>query len=98
MPPHDHGPFFFLLIAAGNETTRNAVSHGLWALTEYPEEKRRWLADLDGRAITAAEEIVRWASPLLHMRPTVAREGTVGAVDLPKGHKVGTWFISANRD
>src|SRR5947208_3358709 len=72
MPPQDLGPFFLLLIAAGNETTRNAVSHGLWALTEYPEEKRRWLADLDGRAITAAEEIVRWASPLLHMRRPVA--------------------------
>jgi len=98
MPPHDLGPFFLRLIAAGNETTRNAVSHGLWALTEYPEEKRRWLADLDGRAITAAEEIVRWASPLLHMRRTVARDVTFGGVDMRKGDKVAMWYVSANRD
>jgi cytochrome P450 len=98
MPPQDLGPFFLLLIAAGNETTRNAVSHGLWALTEYPEEKRRWLADLDGRAITAAEEIVRWASPLLHMRRTVARDVTFGGVDMRKGDKVAMWYVSANRD
>jgi hypothetical protein len=54
----DLGPFIMLLLAAGNETTRAAISHGLWTLTEFPDEKRRRLEDLDGRAATAAEEIV----------------------------------------
>jgi cytochrome P450 len=98
MPPEDLGPFFLLLVAAGNETTRNAISHGLWALTQYPEEKRRWLEDLDGRAMTAAEEIVRWASPVLHMRRTLTRDVTFAGTDMRKGDKVAMWYVSANRD
>ncbi len=98
MPPQDLGPFFLLLIAAGNETTRNAVSHGLWALTQFPDEKRRWLEDLDGRATTAAEEIVRWASPVLHMRRTVTRDVTFAGVEMRAGDKVAMWYVSANRD
>ncbi|MBV9920667.1 MAG: cytochrome P450, partial [Pseudonocardia sp.] len=46
---------------AGNETTRNAISWGLQLLTEHPEQRRIWLADLDGVTPTAVEEIVRWA-------------------------------------
>ena len=98
MPPQDLGPFFLLLIAAGNETTRNAISHGLWALTEFPDEKRRWLGDLDGHAATAAEEIVRWASPLLHMRRTVTRDVAFAGVEMRTGDKVAMWYVSANRD
>ena len=98
LPPEDLGPFVLLLIAAGNETTRNAISHGLWALTEFPGEKQRWLADLDGVAATAAEEIVRWASPLLHMRRTVTRDTTFAGVPMKQGDKVAMWYVSANRD
>jgi methyl-branched lipid omega-hydroxylase len=98
MPPEDLGPFFLLLIAAGNETTRNAISHGLWALTQYPDEKRRWLEDLEGHAATAAEEIVRWASPVLHMRRTLTRDVTFAGTEMRKGQKVAMWYISANRD
>ncbi len=98
MPPEDLGPFFLLLVAAGNETTRNAISHGLWALTQFPDQKQRWLADLDGCAATAAEEIVRWASPLLHMRRTVSRDTTFAGVDMKQGDKVAMWYVSANRD
>jgi len=98
LPPEDLGPFILLLIAAGNETTRNAISHGLWALTQFPDEKRRWLEDLDGRAITAAEEIVRWATPVLHMRRTLTRDVTFGGVEMLKGQKIAMWYISANRD
>jgi hypothetical protein len=86
------------LIAAGNETTRNAISHGLWALTEFPDEKRRWLGDLDGCATSAAEEIVRWASPVMHMRRTVTRDVTFAGVEMRKDDKVAMWYISANRD
>jgi len=98
LPPEDLGPFILLLIAAGNETTRNAISHGLWALTQFPDEKRRWVEDLDGRAITAAEEIVRWATPVLHMRRTLTRDVTFGGVEMLKGQKIAMWYISANRD
>ena len=98
LPPADLGPFILLLIAAGNETTRNAISHGLWALTQFPDQKRRWLQDLEGRALTAAEEIVRWASPVLHMRRTLTRDVTFGGVEMRMGQKVAMWYISANRD
>jgi len=98
LAPEDLGPFILLLIAAGNETTRTAISHGLWALTEFPGEKRRWLEDLDGRAATAAEEIVRWATPVLHMRRTVSRDTTFAGVEMRQGDKVAMWYLSANRD
>ena len=57
------GSFFILLAAAGNETTRNAISHGIKALTDFPAERARWMADFERIAPTAVEEIVRWASP-----------------------------------
>src|SRR3954454_2357199 len=60
--------FFILLTAAGNETTRNAISHGMVALTRYPDERQKWWADFEGLAGTAVEELVRWASPIIFMR------------------------------
>lgn len=98
MLPEDLGPFVLLLIAAGNETTRTALSHGLWAFTQFPEQKQRWLADLEGRAASAAEEIVRWASPVMHMRRTVTHDTTFAGVDMRQGDKVVVWYVSANRD
>src|SRR5262245_45265970 len=98
MPPEDLGPFILLLIAAGNETTRTAISHGLWALTQHPDQKQRWLDDVDGCAATAAEEIVRWATPVMHMRRTLTRDTTFGGVEMRKGDKVAMWSIAATRD
>jgi cytochrome P450 len=98
LPPEDLGPFILLLIAAGNETTRTAISHGLLALTEFPDQKRTWLEDLDGRAATAAEEIVRWATPVLHMRRTLTRDAEFAGVRMRKGDKMAMWYVSANRD
>jgi len=98
LPPEDLGPFILLLIAAGNETTRTAISHGLLTLTEVPDERRRWLEDLDGRAVTAAEEIVRWATPVMHMRRTVTRDTEFAGVRMRKGDKIAMWYIAANRD
>ena len=66
--------FFILLAIAGNETTRNAISHGLLALTRYPEEREKWWADFDGLSHTAVEEIVRWASPVIYMRRTLKQD------------------------
>ena len=72
--------FFILLVVAGNETTRNAISHGLWAFTEHPDQRAIWAADFEAVAPTAVDEIVRWASPVIFMRRTVtARDDVVGA-------------------
>ena len=83
-------------MAAGNETTRNAIAHGLVALTEHPEQKERWLADIDGMAPTAVEEIIRWASPVIHFRRTVTQDGaTLGGQEFVQGDKVVLWYWSA---
>ena len=55
--------FFILLVVAGNETTRNAISHGLLALTQHPDQRALWQADPAGIAATGVDEIVRWGSP-----------------------------------
>jgi methyl-branched lipid omega-hydroxylase len=90
--------FFILLITAGNETTRNAISHGLVALTANPAERDAWWADFDGVARTAAEEIVRWASPVIYMRRTLKEDVEVRGVPIRAGEKVAMFYASANRD
>ncbi|OMB99432.1 cytochrome [Mycobacterium sp. NS-7484] len=90
--------FFILLVVAGNETTRNAISHGVLALTRYPEQRALWWSRFDELAPTAVEEIVRWASPVSYMRRTVTRDTVLGGTPLPAGAKVTLWYGSANRD
>ncbi len=93
------GSFFVLLVVAGNETTRNAISHGIHQLTLNPDQKAAWVADFEGLAPTAVEEIVRWASPVIHFRRTVTRDGaTLGDHEFKEGEKVVLWYGSANRD
>jgi methyl-branched lipid omega-hydroxylase len=99
LTPQELASFFVLLVVAGNETTRNAIAHGLWALTEHPDERDRWLADIDGLAPTAVEEIVRWASPVIHFRRTVTRDGArLAGREFSEGEKVVLWYWSGNRD
>jgi len=86
------------LIAAGNETTRTAISQGMWAFTQFPQEKRKWQADLDELSAAAVEEIIRWASPVMHMRRTVTRDTTFAGVQMQRNQKIAMWYISANRD
>jgi cytochrome P450 len=90
--------FFILLVVAGNETTRNALSHGLMLLTEFPEQRALLLADLDGRIEGAVEEIVRYASPVLFMRRTLTRDYTMNGQDYREGDKTVLYYYSANRD
>jgi methyl-branched lipid omega-hydroxylase len=90
--------FFVLLVTAGNETTRTAITHALVALSEHPEEKERWLADVDGLMPTAVDEIVRWASPVIWMRRTLASDYTLSGTQLHAGDKVLLFYASANRD
>jgi len=91
--------FFVLLCVAGNETTRNATAWGLQFLTENPDQRDRWLADLDGVTPTAVEEIVRMASPVIHFRRTVTADGVrLGDHEFAEGDKVVLFYASANRD
>ncbi len=90
--------FFVLLVVAGNETTRNAISHGMKALCDYPDERRKWLADFESLAGSAVEEIIRWASPVIHMRRTCTRDTQLGGQAMKQGDKVVLWYASANRD
>jgi cytochrome P450 len=90
--------FFILLVVAGNETTRNAISHGLMLLTEYPAQRALLLDDLEGRIGGAVEEIVRYASPVLFMRRTLTRDYTMNGHDYREGDKAVLFYYSANRD
>ncbi|KAA1252232.1 cytochrome P450 [Mycobacterium simiae] len=90
--------FFILLVVAGNETTRNAISHGVLALSRYPDQRAKWWSDYDGLAHSAVEEIVRWASPVVYMRRTLSEDVELRGVTMAAGDKVTLWYCSANRD
>ena len=90
--------FFILLVVAGNETTRNAISHGVLALSRYPEQREKWWADFEGLSHTAVEEIVRWASPVIYMRRTLTQDIELSGTKMVAGDKVTMWYCSANRD
>ncbi len=92
------GSFFILLVVAGNETTRNAIAHGLDLFTQNPEQREYVLADIDARMPGAVEEIVRVASPVAWMRRTATRPGTLRGVDFEEGSKFILFYWSANRD
>ncbi len=94
----EFGSFFILLVVAGNETTRNAISHGMKALTDHPDQRDAWWTDPDGVTRTAVEEIVRWASPVLHFRRTALADTEIAGVPIEEGQKVVFWYNSANRD
>jgi methyl-branched lipid omega-hydroxylase len=89
--------FFILLLVAGNETTRNAISQGVLALHEHPEQRARWMAD-PGLDRTAVEEVVRWTSPVTWMRRTATRDGEVNGHRFAAGDKFLLFYASANRD
>jgi cytochrome P450 len=90
--------FFILLVVAGNETTRTALSHALMLLTEYPDQRALLLADLESRLEGAVEEIVRYASPVLFMRRTLTRDYSMNGQDYREGDKTVLYYYSANRD
>ena len=98
LSPAEFGSFFILLAVAGNETTRNAISWGMKQLTDHPDQKRLWMDDVAGRTPDAIEEIVRWGSPVIHMRRTAIEDTRVGDTEIAAGDKVVMWYWSANRD
>jgi len=98
LTPGELGSFFLLLVVAGNETTRNAISHGMKALTDHPDQRKLWVDDFDGVSPTAVEEIVRWATPVINFRRTVARDTEIAGQPIAEGDKVVMFYNSANRD
>jgi cytochrome P450 len=89
--------YFSLLMIAGNETTRHTISHGMLALIERPDQLRK-LQDDPSLIPVAVEEILRWATPVMHFRRTATRDTELRGRKIREGDKVVTWYISANRD
>jgi len=94
----DLASFFVLLVVAGNETTRNAISWGLKYLTDHPDQRAIWANDFEGLAPSAIDEIVRLASPVSYMRRTVTRDTMLAGQELSEGDKVAMFYLAANRD
>ena len=90
--------FFMFLSAAGNETTRNAATHGLMAFLDSPDQWDKLVQDPDELAGSATEEILRWASPVMHLRRNVTMDTELRGQELKAGDKVSIWYVSANRD
>jgi len=84
-----------LLAVAGNETTRNAISHGMLAFLEHPDQWELFRAE---RPESAADEIVRWATPVTVFQRTALSDTTLGGQQIKAGQRVGLFYRSANFD
>jgi cholest-4-en-3-one 26-monooxygenase len=93
----DFNLFFLLLAVAGNETTRNAISHGMDVLLDHPDQYR-YLVEDPSRVAVATEEILRWASPVMYFRRNTTQDHDLRGEHIAAGDKVSLWYISANRD
>ncbi|MER7111508.1 cytochrome P450 [Streptomyces sp. NPDC000229] len=91
----EFGFFVILLAVAGNETTRNAISHGMHAFLTHPEQ---WDLYQRERPRTAAEEIVRWATPVVSFQRTATQDVELGGQKIKAGDRVGIFYSSANND
>ncbi|KKC05929.1 cytochrome P450 [Mycobacterium nebraskense] len=90
--------FFVLMGVASNDTTRHASAHAIAALSKFPDQRALLVEDVEGRVGTAVEEVLRWGSPLLHMRRTATQDITVRGSEIKAGDKVVLWYYSGNRD
>ncbi|MEV4947510.1 cytochrome P450 [Streptomyces sp. NPDC053755] len=91
----EFGFFVLLLAVAGNETTRNAISHGMHAFLTHPDQ---WELFRRERPATAAEEIVRWATPVVSFQRTATQDTELGGQKIRKGDRLGLFYSSANND
>ncbi|MGD8417800.1 MAG: cytochrome P450 [Pseudomonadales bacterium] len=93
----DYLSAFVLLVVAGNETTRNSISGGTLALSQFPAEKRKLLDD-PSLIPQAVDEIVRWVHPVIYMRRTAKADHEIRGVTIKEGDKLALWYMSGNRD
>jgi cholest-4-en-3-one 26-monooxygenase len=98
LDPLEFNLFFLLLSVAGNETTRNAISHGMQAMFDHPDQWERFLADPEGLSSTLADEVIRWATPVIQFRRQTREPVEVGGVPIGADEKVVIFYVSANRD
>jgi cholest-4-en-3-one 26-monooxygenase len=91
----EFGFFVILLVVAGNETTRNAITHGMLAFLDHPEQWELFKAE---RPLTAADEIVRWATPVVAFQRTALKDTHLRGVEIKAGQRVGLFYSSANFD
>ncbi|MFI8994938.1 cytochrome P450 [Streptomyces sp. NPDC053542] len=91
----EFGFFVLLLAVAGNETTRNAITHGMHAFLTHPEQ---WELYKRERPSTTAEEIVRWATPVVSFQRTATQDTELGGAHIKEGQRVGIFYASANND
>jgi cytochrome P450 len=89
--------YLFVILAAGNETTQNAITGGVAALLDDPEQ-RDLLRSKPSLVISAAEEILRWTSPVVQFARTAVKDFDLGGTKIQAGQDVGLWYPSANRD
>ena len=97
MEPLEYLGTLILLIVGGNDTTRNSISGGVVALDENPGEYQK-LRDDPGLIPNMTSEIIRWQTPLAHMRRTATQDTELAGKSIAKGDKVVMWYVSANRD
>jgi cholest-4-en-3-one 26-monooxygenase len=91
----EFGFFMVLLSVAGNETTRNAISHGMLAFLDHPDQ---WALYREQRPESAVDEIVRWATPVTSFQRTALADTTLGGQEIKAGQRVGLFYRSANFD
>lgn len=94
----EFGSFVILLAAAGNDTTRTGLSWAMHLLSRHPDQKAALADDFDGLAANAIEEVLRWSSPVLHMRRTATVDVPLGNHVIAAGDKVVVWYLAANHD